>query len=457
MADQSVVQVSRLLDERGLSSFHFNLIVWTVLLSLIDGYDIAAIAFAAPHLIREWHIDPHALGRVFSASLIGILFGSAIFGWIGDKYGRKAALISANLLFGVFTLWAAYSTNLDQMFWLRLLAGLGIGGVIPNIVAINAESAPRRQRATLALIAVGFVPIGGAIPGVIAATLVPAHGWPILFTIGGIVPIVLAIIGMFLLPESIKYMALHESQRGKMEKLIAAISPGTKVPANARFVIEDEKQQFPGFNPTYLFKEGLAVITPLLWLLFALNLMGYFFLLSWTPTLVATLKLPPATGALAGAMIQVGGTVGSLVLARWFQRQRFAAIAVVFVIAVPAVASIGYAGLSSQTALLLATFFAGFCVLGIQTGINVAGALVYPTSLRANGSGWELGVGRIGSIVGPMLGALFVGLPIDQLYVWSSLPFAAGAIVCFLIYRLNSARLKERPYLQEQEAVAPAE
>ena len=104
MADQSVVQVSRLLDERGLSSFHFNLIVWTVLLSLIDGYDIGAIAFAAPHLIREWHINPHALGPVFSASLVGILFGSAIFGWIGDKYGRKAALISANLLFGVFTL-----------------------------------------------------------------------------------------------------------------------------------------------------------------------------------------------------------------------------------------------------------------------------------------------------------------------------------------------------------------
>jgi MFS transporter, AAHS family, 4-hydroxybenzoate transporter len=457
MADQSVVQVSRLLDERGLSSFHTNLIIWTVLLSLIDGYDIAAIAFAAPHLIREWHIDPHALGRVFSASLIGILFGSAIFGWIGDKYGRKAALISANILFGVFTLWAAQATNLDQMFWLRLLAGLGIGGVIPNIVAINAESAPRRQRATLALIAVAFVPVGGAIPGVIAATLVPVHGWQILFTIGGIVPIVLALAGIFWLPESIKFMALHESQRGKMEKLIAAISPGTKVPANARFVIEDEKQQYAGFSPAHLFKEGLGLITPLLWLLFALNLMGYFFLLSWTPTLVATLKLPPATGALAGAMIQVGGTIGSLVLARWVQRQRFAAITVVFVIAVPAVAAIGYAGLTSQTALLIAAFIAGFCVLGIQTGINVAGALIYPTSLRANGSGWELGVGRIGSIVGPLLGALFVGLPIQQLYVWSSLPFVAGAVVCFLVYKLNAARLKERPYLQEQEALAPAE
>ena len=269
MAEQPVIQVSRLLDERGLSSFHFNLIVWTVLLSLIDGYDIAAIAFAAPHLIREWHINPHALGPVFSASLVGILFGSAIFGWIGDKYGRKAALISANLLFGVFTFAAAYSTDLQQMFWLRLLAGLGIGGVIPNIVAINAESAPRRQRATLALIAVAFVPIGGAIPGFVAAALVPTHGWQILFSIGGVVPILLALAGVVWLPESIKFMALHDSQRGKMAKLIAAISPGTTVPANARFVIEDEKQQYAGFNPGHLFKEGLGLITPLLWLLFA--------------------------------------------------------------------------------------------------------------------------------------------------------------------------------------------
>jgi AAHS family 4-hydroxybenzoate transporter-like MFS transporter len=453
MADQSVVQVSRLLDERGLSSFHYNLIFWCVLLSLIDGYDITAIAFAAPHLMRDWGLKPGGLGPVFSASLIGILFGSALFGWIGDRYGRKAALIGSNLLFGVFTLWAAHSANLDQLFWLRLLAGLGIGGVIPNIVAINSESAPRKYRLTLASIAVGFVPVGGAIPGVIAATLVPTHGWQILFTVGGIVPIVLALIGAFMLPESIKYMTLHESQRGKMEKTIAALDPTFKVPAGARFVIEDE-QQFPGFNPSYLFRQGLWLITPLLWLLFALNLMGYFFLLSWTPTLMAVLKLPPSIGALAGAMIQIGGTVGSLLLARWFERQRFLAIAIVFVVAVPIVASIGYAGVTSTTALAVATFFAGFCVLGIQTGINVVGALVYPTSLRANGSGWELGIGRIGSIVGPLLGALLIGLPVQHLYMWSSLPFAAGAIICFVIYRLNEARLRAHPELLAAQAPA---
>jgi MFS transporter, AAHS family, 4-hydroxybenzoate transporter len=446
MAESSQIEVSRLLDERGLSAFQIKLILWSLLIVLIDGYDIAAIAFAAPHLVRGWGVSPAALGPVFSASLVGILFGSALFGWVGDRFGRKAALVASNLLFGVFTLAAAYSTNLDQMFWLRLLAGLGIGGVIPNVVAINAESAPRHLRATLAIIAVGFVPIGGAIPGFVAATLVPQHGWQILFLIGGIAPLIIGIAAAFGLPESIKYMALHESQRPRMEKLVAELRPGFTVAPNARFVIEDEKQLPP--NPVYLFRDGLALITPLLWLLFALNLMGYFFLLSWTPTLLTAAKLPPANAALAGAVLQVGGTVGALALCWWLQRHRFLAVTIMFVIAVPVVASIGHAGLSSMTALLIVTFLAGFFVLGIQSGINVLGALVYPTSLRANGSGWQLGVGRIGSIVGPLVGAVFVGMPVDRLYMWSALPFAAGAVVCYAIHVLNTRRLAQRPELR---------
>jgi len=450
MADQSVVQVSRLLDERGLGAFQVKLIVWSFFIVLIDGYDIASIAFAAPHLVKAWGVSPKDLGPVFSASLIGILFGSGLFGWVGDRYGRKAALVWSNLLFGVFTLAAAYSTNLDQMFWLRLLAGLGIGGIIPNIVAINAESAPRKLRATLAIIAVGCVPLGGAIPGFVTAVLVPEYGWQILFLIGGIVPILIAVAAQLGLPESIKFMALHESQRGKLKALIKSIRPDYEVPANAIFVIEDEKQ-YPGFSPGHLFRDGLALITPLLWLLFALNLMGYFFLISWTPTLMTAAKLPPATAALAGASLQVGGTVGALVLCWWLQKHRFFAVFVMFLIAVPVVGAIGYAGLTSKAALLVTIFFAGFLVLGIQSGINVIGAMVYPTSLRANGSGWELGIGRIGSIAGPMVGALLIGLPVERLYMWSALPFLIGAVICFAIHCLNTARLATRPKLRDSQ------
>ncbi len=442
MENGQVVRVSHLLDERGVTGFHVQLIFWSALIALFDGYDIAAISLAAPHLVREWHVERSALGPVLSASLVGILFGSMLFGWIGDRYGRKKALLGSLLLFGVFTWIAAYATNLSQMTWLRLVAGLGIGGVIPNMIAINIESAPRRLRGTLGLIATGLVPIGGAIPGFVSALWVPQHGWPILFLIGGIAPVVIAILAFFLMPESIKYMTLHESERPNLLKLLQRLSPGYSAPQGARFVVEDEKQ-FPSSNPKYLFRDGLALITPLLWLLFALNLMGFFFLLSWTPTLLTAAKLPPQTAALSIALLQLGGTVGSLALIRWLDRYQFAAISILFLVSVPVVGSLGFIGVASSKAVLLtACFVAGFCVLGIQSGINVAGSLVYPTSLRANGSGWELGVGRIGAIIGPLLGALFVSLPVQQLYMWSALPFAAGAVVCFAIYRLNEARLR---------------
>ena len=123
MAGEAEVQVSHFLDEHGLGAFQVKLLVWTILLALIDGYDIGAIAFAAPHLIADWHVAPKALGLVLSASNIGVLFGSQIFGWVGDTYGRKAALIEANLLFGIFTLAAAFATDLTQLSWLRFVAG----------------------------------------------------------------------------------------------------------------------------------------------------------------------------------------------------------------------------------------------------------------------------------------------------------------------------------------------
>jgi AAHS family 4-hydroxybenzoate transporter-like MFS transporter len=433
-----VVEVSGLLDQRGVAPFHIKLLVWSLFIVLIDGYDIGAISFAAPELIRIWQINPRDMGPVLSASLVGILFGSAVFGWIGDRYGRRPALIAALLWFGIFTLIAAWATTLGQMTWLRLIAGLGIGG-IPNVVAINAESAPSRMRATLAIIAVGCVPLGGAIPGFVSAIL-PQYGWQTIFIIGGIVPILVGLAAMIGLPESIKYMALHERHRERLASVLSAMNPGLTVPPNARFVVEDERQ-FPGFNPAYLFRDGLALITPLLWLLFALNLMGYFFLASWMPTLLVAAKLPPTTAALAGAAMQVGGTVGALLMCRWIDRRRFLAITILFACAVPIVGSIGFM-VGSVPSLLVAAFLAGFCALGIQSGINVAGALVYPTSLRANGSGWELGIGRLGAIIGPVLGALFVALPVQELYLWAAVPFAIGAVVCFTIHRLNQARLR---------------
>ena len=449
-----VIRVSRLLDERGLSGFQIRLLIWSFFIVLADGYDIGAIAFAAPRLVADWHVSPAALGPVFSASLIGILIGSAGFGWVGDRFGRKAALTTALFWFGFWTLVAVLATNLNQMFWLRFLAGIGIGGIIPNVVAINAECAPRHLRATLAIIAAGLVPLGGAIPGFISATFGAEYGWQILFLIGGIFPIAVGLVCLFGMPESVKFMVLHERYRRRIEKLIRAIRPDLSIPSDARFIIEDEKTQFSVNNPANLFKDGMGLITPLLWLVFALNLMGYFFLASWTPTVLGVAHLPPATAAIAAAVLQVGGTVGALLMARWIDRRRFLAITILFACAAPVVAAIGFVGILSYTALMLITFLAGVCVLGIQSGINGVGALVYPTSLRASGSGWELGIGRFGSIVGPLLGILLVGKSVQALYFVAAIPFVLGAIISFAIHRLLAIRMRQRPWTRDEQGVA---
>ena len=337
MAGQAEVQVSHFLDEYGVGSFHYKLLFWTVLMALIDGYDIGAVAFAAPSLIREWHIAPKALGLLLSASNFGVLFGSQIFGWIGDRYGRKNALILANVLFGIFTFIAAYSTNLTEMSWLRFIAGLGIGGVIPNIVAINAESAPRDKRATLAIIATGMVPLGGACAGFVSA---------------GFVPQVMA--GRFYFSSAASRRSCSRWARSSICRNRSSSWPCMKASA-ARWrrcsrrcvpilscrrmrASSSRTRSSRRANPLNLFREGLALITPLTWLIFACNLMGYFFLLSWTPTLMGAAHVPPQIAALAGAALQVGGTVGSLLLCSWLQRSRFLAIAIMFVIAVPIVA-----------------------------------------------------------------------------------------------------------------------
>src|ERR1700757_1519258 len=147
-------------------------------------------------------------------------------------------------------------------------------------------------------------------------------------------------------------MGLHERSRGRLTRLLERLAPGYRVPEGARFVVEDERQA-PGTNPKYLFGEGLALITPRLWLLFALNLMGFFFVLLWTPTLLTAAKLPPATAALTIASLQVGGTVGTLALIAWIRRRQFLAVAILFLIAVPVVGSIGYIGLNASQAVLL--------------------------------------------------------------------------------------------------------
>jgi AAHS family 4-hydroxybenzoate transporter-like MFS transporter len=443
VARAATLDISRLIDERGLSRFNIGLIIFTFFVVMIDGYDIAAIGFAAPSLIRAWHVtDQAAMGTVLSASLLGMLVGAPLIGMLGDRYGRKRAIIGSLLLFGVLTWGAVLATSMAELAWLRFFAGIGIGGFMPNVIALTAEFAPRRYRATMVMLMFTGVGFGGGLPGPVAAALVPTYGWQVIFTIGGTVPLVVALVCWLGLPESVKYLTLRD-HRPQLVRLLRRIRPDVAAGPDTRFVIQDETQ-YPGYSPAKLFSDGLWLITPLLWLLFVLNLMGYFFLVSWTPFLLSSANLPMTEAAIAQTFFQLGGAAGGVVLCRPMDNRGLLPITILFAVAVPAVALIGYVGTMSRDLLMTVEFFAGFCVLGLQLGLNATAASIYPTSFRSNGTGWALGIGRVGAIVGPVLGGFLIAakLPVEKLFLIASVPFLLGAFACFGLMRLYVARFQ---------------
>ena len=444
MAQARTVDVTRLIDERGITSFHIWLVVFAFFIVLMDGYDIAALGFAIPSLVKAWNItDQATLGPALSASLLGMLVGAPLLGALGDRTGRKRAIIFSYLLFGVVTWLTVLATSITQIAWLRFIAGIGIGGFMPNIIALTGEFAPRRFRATLIIVSFVGVGFGGGLPGPVAAFLVPTYGWQILFTIGGIVPIVVAGLCWIGLPESIKYLAITEGRQGELVRILRRLRPDLSFAPETRFVVGDEKQ-YDGISPKYLFKDGLALITPLLWVLFICNLMGYFFLVSWTPFVLSSAHLPMSKAAIAQTFFQLGGVTGGWALCLPIDRLGLRPIAILFAIAVPCVGLIGYVGTTSEPLLMGVEFCAGFCVLGLQAGLNATAASIYPTSFRSNGTGWALGMGRVGAMVGPVVGGVLIAmhLPIEQLFLLAAVPFVIGAVVCFWLMQLYATRFK---------------
>jgi AAHS family 4-hydroxybenzoate transporter-like MFS transporter len=272
--------------------------------------------------------------------------------------------------------------------------------------------------------------LGGAIPGPIAALLVPVYGWQVLFLIGGVLPVVGAIVAWLWLPESVKYLVLKGGRNEEVARLVNRLDPQIRASAADTFLVGGSERA-SGINVGMLFKGGLMVATPLLWLLFVANLMGYYFLLSWTPLLLVGANIPVAKAAIALSVFQLGGIVGGLFIARPMDRWGFSPVIGYFVLAVPVIGSIGIVGSSgSELLLLLIVFLGGFFALGIQLGLNAVCAMIYPTHVRSLGAGWALGVGRVGSIVGPLVGGILVSakLPIQTLYLYGAIPFAVGAV-----------------------------
>ena len=439
MAQGKAIDVDRLVDDQQVTSFNWLLVLLCFLITLIDGFDISAAPAAGPFLVREWHLgSPAALTLPFSATNFGVLFGAPGFGWVGDRFGRKPAIILSLASFGLFTLLIVFASSVEHLTWARFLTGFGIGGAIANTIALNAEMAPARLRATLIILMFTGTTFGGALPPLVANTLAQSYGWQIIFWIGGLLPFVIAALCWATLPESIKFLCLMPARRAEAIRIAGKMQPGFTMAPDDRFVSVSQSAKRARFSD--LFAGRLAIATPLLWLLFAINLMVFYFVNIWLATIV-TPAIVQAGGSVTTAqtatfMFQLGGTICALMMCRFVDRLGLRPVIVLILFGIPATAAIGFFATSPW--LIWMAFASGFCLLGIQFGLNATSGIVYPTHVRSLGVGYAFGIGRFGAFGGPALGGLLIGmnLPLNQLYTIAATPLIISLVACMVMIRL---------------------
>ena len=425
----ALIDIAALINTHPLSSFQKQIMVLIGGVVVMDGFDVQAIGFVAPALTEDWHIAPGALGPIFGAGLLGMLIGSMLLSILADRFGRRPVLVGATGFFSLCMLATAAAASIQQLVFLRFFTGLGIGGVMANAVALASEYSPQRQRASLLMwISCGFT--GGAIVGgLISAALIPLAGWRGIFLVGGILPLGIAAVMYWRLPESLLFLSLQPRAQDRLGQLLSRIAPDID-PARDLHLARPERIDGRGSFPK-LFRDGRASMTTLLWLVSFANLLNLFFLANWLPLLSTRIGYSSSVAVIMGTTLQLGGLIGAVFLGPLIDRLGFYRVLVpLFVIATFAVAAIGTPGLALLL-LYLVVLTAGICIVGAQPALNALASTLYPTEIRATGVGWSLGVGRAGAIVGPVVAAQLVARDwsTQALFLAASIPASVSCII----------------------------
>jgi MFS transporter, AAHS family, 4-hydroxybenzoate transporter len=436
MESNTKVNVSEIIENSKVGGFQIGIGMLCGACLMIDGFDVQSMGYAAPALIKDWGIPSPTLGPVFSAGLFGILVGSLVFSTVADKIGRRPMLLIATLFFSLMTFWTARANSITELLVIRFIAGAGLGGIMPNALALTGEYMPSRLRVPAMMHVGNGFNFGAALGGFIAAWLIPNFGWRSVFYFGGAVPLVIAFLMFFFLPESLQFMVIQGQNPSKIRKWLKRVDMSAPTGERVQYVTREEKRS--GVPVIHLFSEGRGPVTLLLWAVYFLNLLNLFLLSSWLPTLVSSAGYSGSTAVLAGAMLQAGGALGALAVAPIIGRVGLVgSLTVGFTMAAVCIALIGQPG-TSLPFLFTVIFLAGWGILGGQVAMNALAGVYYPTYLRSTGVGWCLGIGRIGAIVGPLFAGELIRRqwPNNQLFLAAASFVVIAAAIMFSLRRL---------------------
>jgi AAHS family 4-hydroxybenzoate transporter-like MFS transporter len=432
MAEVSLSAAEAALENQRLGALQIRVAALCTLVQICDGYDIGSIGIAVPALTHAWNLPGPAFTQAFLWSSIGIMVGALSAGPIGDRVGRKPLLVASLTIFGLASLLSATAGSLLMLSILRFFTGMGIGGAFPGAATLTGDYAPQRLRATMIMATFTGAPLGGFVVGQAGALLLARFGWPSVFVLGGLMPLLAVPVLLFWLPESPRFLAAKQALSPRQAALLQrlGLAPGQAA----------EGLDLARGNPVkMLFGKGYALQTVLLWVIFFCSLMDLFLFGYWLPEVLHLTGMTPSQAARAASYRALGAMFAVLYLGLLIDRfgpQR----ALAWHYAAGAVFTALISLLAMPYGLLVAVIFlSGLTTTGSQTGANATCGKLYPARMRTSGLGWALGIGRLGGITAPPLGGwlLSLGLPPRQIFL-SACGFALVAAVATALLALRA-------------------
>lgn len=428
------IKLSDLIDSNPIGSLQIRVAVICFFLAMVDGFDAMSIAYVAPVIAKEFALTPEIMGQLISSALAGLMIGAFLGGPLADKFGRKPIIIASALIMGVFSLLTAISSGTTELFLYRFLTGLGLGAVMPNINILTAEFAPARRRALLMTAMYAGLPLGTIVGGLVSAILIENMGWQSVFVVGGVIPILLAPILYYHLPESPYFLAYKKGSSASLAKIVNAIAPQSKATSSTPIAV-DTPAESAGVRA--LFAPDRRVVTILLWLTFFANLLTLNAIIGWLPSLLSAAGFPLDRAILTTILFSAGGIIGGLTIAAAIDR--YGAIPTMKVSYVAAMIAVAFVGQVTAflPLLMVALFLAGAATMGSQFGLNAVASSSYDTGSRATGLGWALAMGRLGGIAGPIFvgAAMAASVSLPNLFILGAVPMLFSAACVFLLGR----------------------
>ena len=475
MAEAVLSATETALENQRIGGLQIRVAALCTLVQIWDGYDVNAIGVSVPSLTHAWNLPGPTFTSALLWSVIGIMVGALSAGPIGDRIGRKPLLLASLTIFGLASLLSAVADSaamlsilapvsalvlnilqtLLQPFGiqiggpppevaslsvLRFFTGIGIGGAFPGAATLTGDYAPQRLRATMIMASFTGAPVGGFLCGQLAGVLLPNFGWPSVFVLGGVVPLLMVPALAWWLPESPRFLAAKRSLSPREAAFLRRldIKPGTATV---------EGLDLAQGNPIkMLFSKGYALQTVLMWVIFFCSLLNLFLFVSWLPEVLHLIGMTPPEAARASSFRELGAIFAVLYLGSLIDRSgperalalHYAAgivfIAMIALVAMPYLLLVGV------------IFFSGMTIIGSQTGANATCGKLYPARMRTSGLGWALGIGRLGGIAGPVLGGYLLsrGMHPPQIFL-SACGFALVAAVATALLALRGVHAEPLP------------